>query len=324
MEPALKRRGHWRLGYINAKDAYDHSRGGYTTTKNLTAWPNAKISAVQRLLNRAGYTDKFGEPLNEDGILGAKTLFAAEQAFRKGAKKPSAADTPVSLYDANAVTAEPARGNAVQAEPVSFAEGIMDFFSGIFETALTAQKARDQAEMEAFKARQRDFWATGAQLYLRGIKGYNTSAWLLEHSLQDNPEDVWRGNDSRIAWLINHSSTYKNALDQAIANSNGVSIDTDLKDIAFKPIDEDEADLYYSIHKANIHVTGYKQSNGQWLINAVLTDKYDYTEFVKVMEEDAAFWEFELGAMANNAAIYSQKTGAIQPYNITVNFYTTR
>ena len=103
-----------------------------------------------------------------------------------------------------------------------------------------------------------------------------------------------------------------------------MSIDTDLKDIAFKPIDEDEADLYYSIHKANIHVKGYKQSNGQWIINAVLTDKYDYTEFVKVMEEDAAFWEFELGAMANNAAVYSQKTGAIQPYNITVNFWTTR
>ena len=44
-------------------------------------------------------------------------------------------------------------------------------------------------------------WKIGADKYLRK-KEYLTSAWLLEHSLEKNPSDVVRGDDSRIAQLI--------------------------------------------------------------------------------------------------------------------------
>ena len=91
----------------------------------------------------------------------------------------------------------------------------------------------------------------GAELYLRKQRGFETSAWMLEHALQDNPSDIVRGNDSRIAYLINNDKNYLDALDKAISES---------KD----------------------------------------------------------------GTIANDIALGSQKLGAINPYHVTVQFYTTR
>lgn len=43
---------------------------------------------------------------------------------------------------------------------------------------------------KAQKKAQRTIWSTGADLYLRKTKGYLTSAWMLEHSLQDILTDI--------------------------------------------------------------------------------------------------------------------------------------
>ena len=65
------------------------------------------------------------------------------------------------------------------------------------------------------------FWKLGAEFYLRKKLDCQTSAWMLEHSLQDKPEDIWRGNDSRVAYMINNSPEYLSAVDKAIAESRG-------------------------------------------------------------------------------------------------------
>lgn len=91
---------------------------------------------------------------------------------------------------------------------------------------------------------QREFWKAGTQKYLREEKEFYTSAWMFEHSLQDNPEDIWRGNDSRIAYLINNDPSYLNELDKAIANSKDGWLDNEPIYVKFKT-----GDLYYSIHK---------------------------------------------------------------------------
>ena len=173
---------------------------------------------------------------------------------------------------------------------------------------------------EKQKFAQREFWKTGSQIILRDNYGYETSAWMLEHSLDDNPSDVYRGNDSRIAYLINNDSEYLNKLDDAIKKSYNGKINQDLKDICFK-----NGDLYYSIHNATIHVEGYKQKDGSWIINAKMTDTYDFTEIQSFMD-DKGNWskEASLGTVANDIAVISQMSGAITPYNITVNFQTYR
>ncbi|MBE7027012.1 MAG: hypothetical protein E7410_05605 [Ruminococcaceae bacterium] len=166
---------------------------------------------------------------------------------------------------------------------------------------------------------QRSMWRTGARHYL-GEEGFDTSLWMLEHALQDNPSDIWRGNDSRIAYLINNDPVYLNSLDEAIKSSKDGTIDTDLQNIQFN-----EKDLYYSIHKANIHVTGHRQSNGKWIVHATLSDKYDFTEFM-TFKDDNGGWstQFSPGTVANDVALASQILGAINPYHVTVDFYTTR
>ncbi len=150
-----------------------------------------------------------------------------------------------------------------------------------------------------------------------------TSAWMLEHSLQDNPSDIYRDNFSRIASLINNSDTYLKALDAAIKKSKNGIIDTDLENIAFNS--DTEKDLFFSIHKATIHVSGYKQPNGKWIVQADLFDTYDFTEFMTHMDDNGGWSkEASIGTVANDAAAISQKLGAIQPYKVTVKFFTTR
>lgn len=157
-------------------------------------------------------------------------------------------------------------------------------------------------------------------MLLRDNWGYATSAWMLEHSLQDNPSDIWRENDSRIAYLINHDSAYLSELDAAIANAKNNSLDNYKISVQFK-----DGDLYYSIHKSNIYLTGYKRDDGKWIVNAILEDEYDFTEIQSFMD-DSGGWskQASMGTAANDLAAISQKTGAINPYHVTINFWTTR
>ena len=143
---------------------------------------------------------------------------------------------------------------------------------------------------------------------------------MLEHALQDNPSDIWRGNDSRIAQLINNDGAYLKKLDAAIKASKDGTIDAVLPDIQFNT-----GDLYYSIHKATIHVVGYLQNNGKWIIHATLSDRYNFSEIMTFMDDDGG-WSTRagIGTVANDVAAVSQFLGAINPYGVTVEFYTTR
>ena len=173
---------------------------------------------------------------------------------------------------------------------------------------------------EAQKAAQRKFWKTGSQLLLRDRWSYETSAWMLEHSLQDNPTDILRGNDSRIAHMINNDSAYLSALDNAIAKAEHDKLDNYKITVQFN-----DGDLYYSIHKSTLYLTGYKCDDGTWIVNAILEDEYDFTEIQSFMD-DGGGWSNQAskGTLANDLAVISQKTGAINSYHVTVNFWTMR
>lgn len=171
----------------------------------------------------------------------------------------------------------------------------------------------------AQKSAQRTFWKTGSQLILRDYYGYETAAWLLEHSLHNSPNDVYRDSTSRIAGLISNSNALNNLIDKSIANSNDGTFSF-TGSAAFS-----DGELFYSINKANVKYSGVRQSDGSWLITGTVTDTYDYTEIVSMMNSDGAYeFKITLGTAANDAAVISQKTGAIKSYNITVDFVVRR
>ena len=64
--------------YIDAKDEFDFKHNNYTTTENVDKTPDEKVRRLQRELNEAGYTDKFGQRLKEDGIYAGKTAYAGD------------------------------------------------------------------------------------------------------------------------------------------------------------------------------------------------------------------------------------------------------
>ncbi len=194
------------------------------------------------------------------------------------------------------------------------------FIQEAFRVEEEAEKTRQETVDILQKEAQRAFWKYGAENYLKEEKKYYVSAHMLEHSLQDNPTAMLCGNESDIAKLIKKDPVYLNALDKAIANSDGNTIDVDLEDIAFK-----DKDLYYSIHRATIHVKGYKNKDGKWIINGTLEDTYDFTEMQTFMDDEGGWsTQASLGTVANDAAAVSQFLGAINPYKIKVYFNTVR
>ena len=125
---------------------------------------------------------------------------------------------------------------------------------------------------------------------------------------------------SRIAYLVNNDNAYLSALDKKIKSSKNEKIDGYLDIQPFNT-----GDLYYSIHKSDIYVNGYKQNNGKWLVYAKLTDTYDFTEIQSFMDDNGG-WSKQagIGTAANDTAVVSQFLGAINSYKVTVEFYTTR
>ncbi len=196
----------------------------------------------------------------------------------------------------------------------------MDAIRYAAQMDIKKDKAKFDAEVTQYKAVAREAWKMGAEMVLKDWKKCPVSQFMLEHSLQDNPTSMTLGNESDIAKLIVKDPVYLNALDKAIEESDGKTVDTDLKDIAFKT-----PDLYYSIHRATIHVKGYKNSEGKWIITAILEDNYDFTEIMTLMD-DSGEWSarVSLGTVANDLGTFSQMSGVINPYMVRVYFNTIR
>ena len=228
--------------------------------------------------------------------------FTAEDPARDGLNWYTyCADNPVQYYDPSGL---------------SFIDTVKEWISGLLQTKLKSDLATYEAQNNAQKEAQRAVWREGAQLYLRAAKGYATSAWMLEHSLQDNPSDIYRDGESRIAGLIQNDSNFLQKLDNEIANSNGNTLSSDIG-VSF-----DEADLYFSIHKASIHIEGRANNDGIWEIHVTLQDTYDFTEIQSFMgNKNSEFsTHFSLGTIANDAATISQNLGAINSYNVRIEF----
>ena len=175
----------------------------------------------------------------------------------------------------------------------------------------------------ATKDSLRVFWATGAELYLRR-RGYTTAAWLLEHSLQDNPSDVYRDNDSNIARLINNDPNFSREVSRVLGLYNYVNLPYFYVynfNVFFS-----SGDLAASIYHCNdITLEGWRQRNGSWVIHVSLHDVYDFTEILTMkVQNGKVVFNINSLTIANDLANLSQQLGAINPYDIYVDFWITR
>ena len=165
---------------------------------------------------------------------------------------------------------------------------------------------------------QREIWRTGAEEYLIKKKGYDVSAEMLIHSLQDNPSSITYGGSSKICQLIKANPEFNKSLDNVLEGKE-YKLNNDNILIPFK-----DGDLAYSIHRSSFSFNGYQKEDGTWMIHATMHDVYDFTEFMMVTHEDKWKINLNMGTLANDAGTLSQMAGGINPYDVYVDFWMTR
>ena len=129
------------------------------------------------------------------------------------------------------------------------------------------------------------FRAAAAVGYALGLR---TAAELLNHSLQDKPEEWKKGADSKYAEQIKKSAEFR-------SRSNG-TITFDIKN---------NPDLYLAYH-------GMKYTYSKEDKAVTFTDKYDFD----FMEWEDTFSLQSIIVMVNNFAYFAQAIHAIVPYDI--------
>ena len=166
---------------------------------------------------------------------------------------------------------------------------VQDCITGIIKAVFSHERF---IAREIVRAQFRTAATIGAALGLR------TAAALLNHSLQNDPEDfIWDSN-SRFAKQIENSAEYK-AFDGNFANSGNITFDI-----------KNNPDLYLAYHG----MTYVTSDDG-----ITFKDTYDFHDNVEWGEP---FSLQSIIAAVNSFAIFAQKIGAIQNYDISVTVET--
>ena len=110
-------------------------------------------------------------------------------------------------------------------------------------------------------------------LLLAGSKGLETLNWnlsgkLLEHSLQENPQNITITESKYINKII-HNNNFKDKINKIIAGyGNEFYFDTgkEKESLAFECNSKDwnSIDLFLAIHNTTIQVIGKKKTNEKW------------------------------------------------------------
>lgn len=153
-------------------------------------------------------------------------------------------------------------------------------------------------------------WKSGVGLL--DVGNYKVSAYLLNHAINENPEDLYICEGFIINDIKNDSS-FDNKIREIVKNSNSNSINT--KDyIAFE-----NGDLAASFHMMDIFITGSK-TNDKWYLHVKLEDTYDFTDLKELHEYIDKGFSGLILSTANNAAMISTSCNVLNEYNIKVEF----
>lgn len=193
---------------------------------------------------------------------------------------------------------------------------------GDFISALIDPLRMSGTTSEANKDVARSIWKAGSEVYLRP-RGFNVSADMLEHSLQEKPCDVVFYEDSDIVKKIKNDEGFKKHLDDVVRKiENNVSLSKDDKSYEFKS----DNDLLFSLHWCNLAVDDIKYNlDGTKDIAVHLSDSYDYTEILTAMNEgNFDPTNISFGGLANDLGTITSKYDAINTYEVDIYFVIRR
>lgn len=180
---------------------------------------------------------------------------------------------------------------------------------------------KNQYEKSHFKAMQYAFWQTVIEVGGKYAE-FDISADFLQHSLEEKPEDL-HITKGKVVDEIKKDNQFKEKVNKIIAEYGKGK-----KQFVTKSNDNyisfNNKDLYFSIHSANMVVTGNKY-NGKWELDISLDDKYDYSAPKGILQyyfDTNSVPKSIFSSTLYNLASASMKLGVMKEYMIYINFKT--
>lgn len=190
-----------------------------------------------------------------------------------------------------------------------------------FNFLFNMKKNKTQYEKDSFKAMQFVFWQTVVEVG-RNFADFDISADFLEHSLENNPTNLYIKEGKVVEEILN-DETFKNNVQNIVKEygKNTNSFVFNSSENSKYPMNFNEKDLYFSIHSAELKIVGKKYSNGKWNLNITLNDRYDYSSpknIKKYYNDTSNVIKSIFSSTLYNCASMSIKDGVMKEYNIEI------
>ena len=181
---------------------------------------------------------------------------------------------------------------------------------------------KSQYEKDSFKAMQYAFWQTVIEVGGKYFD-FDISANLLQHSLEEKPEDLVI-TEGKIIYTIKKDNQFQENINNIVKKygNNKEEFIFDSKDNKDFPMNFNNSDLYFAIHSAELKVTGKKQ-NEKWNLNIRLDDRYDYSKFKNWQDyyfDTNSIPKSIFSSTLYNLAYYSMKLKVMKEYDIDIQF----
>ena len=198
-------------------------------------------------------------------------------------------------------------------------EETQKFIKASFSYIFHIYKNRTQYENDSIKAMQYVFWQTVIESG-REAFGYELAADLLQHSLEEKPEEFVISDEQIIA-KVKENEDFKNKIDKIIEQHRN--------EISFyiaegeESLDFNDSDLYFAIHSAKIEMNAIKSDKEKWNIDISLSDRFDFTEWKwpnKYYNDTNGIFKSMLSSTLYNLAYVSQKLEVVKEYRVVIKF----
>ena len=192
--------------------------------------------------------------------------------------------------------------------------------SGLISVQAVADAIRYAITSEMKSAIRAAWKALGVNLVLKEHFNYLSAAWMMEHSLQDNPSKMIRYNDSNIAGLVRNSPQFKNITKDVVREAerdSKIAISNIYKSTALRKSQE----IFFAINKCDLYYSGTKDGN-TWYLDCKLTDVFDFTEINKVIHNNMPSDLKDLLYDVGGNVAKSSKVGAVVPFDVEIHVKT--
>lgn len=182
--------------------------------------------------------------------------------------------------------------------------------------AFHMKKDQNQYEKNSFKAMQYAFWQTVIEVGGKYVE-FDISADFLQHSLEENPENLTI-IDGKVIEEIKNDSQFKEKIKEIVKehiNESEFIAEGENVNLHFK-----NKDLYFAIHSANTKITG-KKVNNKWNVKVLLEDTYDYSKFKMPNDyyfDTESIYKSMFSSTLYNLAYFSVKFGVMKEYQIKI------